>query len=62
MNLETMFFVVELIDGDYAHLRRTDAPSDGTRLVARALLPEAIREGSRLKYEMLCYEICEEGE
>ena len=57
MNLETMYFVVELIDGDYAHLRRTDQPSEGTRLVARALLPEDIREGSQLKYEMLQYEL-----
>ena len=57
MILETMYFTVEKIDGDYAHLRRTDQPSDDTRLVARALLPENIVEGSRLKYEMLEYEL-----
>ena len=60
MNLETMYFEVAKIDGDYAHLRRIDAYSEGLRLVARALLPEAIREGSRLKYEMLNYELLEE--
>lgn len=55
--METMYFVVESIDGDYANLRRTDAPSDGLRLVARALLPPEIMEGTQLKYEMLQYEI-----
>lgn len=52
-------YVVESIDGDYAHLRRTDAAEemDGEelKLVARALLPEEIREGSRLLYEMMQY-------
>ena len=59
MLLKTMYYVVEQIDGDYAHLRRTDAEMEETELVARALLPDAIREGSRLKYEMLQYEIIE---
>ena len=47
------------IDGDYAHLRRNDIePEDNeTKLVARALLPPEIMEGSILKYEMLQYEI-----
>ena len=47
------------IDGDYAHLRRKDIePEDYvTKLVARALLPPEIMEGSILKYEMLQYEI-----
>lgn len=57
MILETMFFTVEKIDGDYAHLRRTDKPTEDTRLVARALLPEEIIEGSKIKYEMLQYEL-----
>lgn len=59
MLLKTMYYVVEQIDGDYAHLRRTDEEMEETELVARALLPDAIREGSRLKYEMLQYEIIE---
>ena len=50
-------YVVERIDGDYAWLRRTDGPEDEPILVARALLPEAIDEGTMLKYEMLQYEI-----
>lgn len=55
--METMYFVVESIDGDYANLRRTDNESGNTRVVARALLPMEIREGSKLKWEMLQYEI-----
>jgi hypothetical protein len=57
MNLEVMEFCVESIDGDYANLRRTDIESDDLKLVARALLPPEIKEGSRLKYEMMQYEL-----
>lgn len=59
MELQTMYFVVESIDGDYANLRRTDETSDEPKLVARALLPAEITEGTKLKYEMLQYEIIE---
>ena len=58
--METMYFVVESIDGDYANLRRTDNESGNTRVVARALLPMEIREGTKLKWEMLQYEIVDE--
>lgn len=51
------FYVVEQIDGDYAHLRRTDIEETDTLLVARALLPDGIDEGTALKWENLCYEI-----
>ena len=57
--MEIMYFVVESIDGDYANLRRTDNESGNTRVVARALLPMEIREGTKLKWEMLQYEIIE---
>jgi hypothetical protein len=53
--METMYFEVVSIDGDYANLKRTDAPSDDLRVVARALLPDEINEGSRLRYEMFEY-------
>ncbi len=53
--MEIMYFEVVSIDGDYANLKRTDAPSDDLRIVARALLPEEINEGSRLRYEMFEY-------
>ena len=57
--METMYFVVESIDGDYANLRRIDGASGNTRVVARALLPFDINEGTKLKWEMLQYEIVE---
>ena len=55
--METWYYEVISIDGDYANLRRTDIESDDLKLVARALLPPDIVEGSRLKYEMLQYEL-----
>ena len=55
--METWFYEVVTIDGDYANLRRTDIESDDLKLVARALLPPEIMEGSRLKYELMQYEI-----
>lgn len=57
MEFQTMYFIVEKIDGDYAYLKRIDEPQADPMLVARALLPEAIMEGNKLKYEMLQYEI-----
>ena len=55
MNLETMIYRVESIDGDYANLKRIDAESEDLKLVARALLPPEIKEGSHVKYEMMSY-------
>lgn len=57
MDMQAMYYEVVSIDGDYANLKRTDLCSDDQKLVARALLPEEIVEGSRLKYEMLQYEM-----
>lgn len=57
--METMYYIVESIDGDYAHLRRTDIESNDLKLVARALLPDNICEGNKLKYELLQYELTE---
>ena len=91
--METKYYIVARIDGDYARLKRTDAEVEPS-FIARALLPyapallrkaeapaapgwhpqdapglvapaigsgataiEAIDEGTRLKYEMLQYEI-----
>lgn len=54
-SMETWYYEVVSIDGDYANLRRTDIESDDLKLVARALLPPEIAEGSRLKYEMMTY-------
>lgn len=50
-------YIVEKIDGDYAVLRRTDIQTEDTVLVARALLPEEIDEGTRLLWENLEYSV-----
>jgi len=57
MNMETWYYEVVSINGDYANLRRTDIASEDLKLVARALLPEEIVEGSRLKYELMQYSL-----
>ena len=57
MLFETCYYVVEMIDGDYAHLKKLEDESAELKLVARALLPESIVAGSKLKYEMLQYEL-----
>ena len=59
MDIRTLFYEVERIDGDYAYLRQTDEQQDELKQVARALLPDAILEGSKIKYEMLQYKIIE---
>lgn len=57
--METKYYEVYSIDGDYANLKRTDIESDDLMLVARALLPEAITVGTKLKSEFLQYSIIE---
>ena len=56
-DMKTKYYVVVSIEGDYANLKRTDIESDDLKLVARALLPAEINEGSQLKYEMMEYEL-----
>lgn len=58
--MDVFYYVVVSIDGDYANLKRTDIESDELKLVARALLPPEISEGSRLKYEWMQYEMIKE--
>lgn len=59
MELEMGPFTYQVlrIEGDYAVLKRTDEESQDEKLVARALLPPEIMEGSRLLYECLEYGI-----
>ena len=52
-------YIVESIDGEYAHLRRTDIESDELKLVVRALRPTEIMEGTKLLYEWMQYSIME---
>lgn len=55
--MEAILYLVERIDGDYAHLKQVEHPEAESKLVARALLPENISEGSRLIYEWLQYRL-----
>ena len=57
--MNTFQYQVVRIDGDYANLKRIDIESDEIKLVARALLPPEITEGTKLLYEMMQYEIME---
>ena len=57
MILETWYYEVVSMDGDYANLRRAGIDSPELKLVARALLPAEIKEGTKLKYEMMQYEV-----
>ena len=53
-------YIVASIDGDYAHLRRVDSEATGEeplKVVARALLPPEIMEGTKLLYEWMQYSI-----
>lgn len=50
-------YQVESIDGDYANLKRIDIESDEIKLVARALLPPDIAEGTKLLYEYMQYQV-----
>lgn len=53
--METWFYEVVNIDGDYANLKRIDIDTNDIKLVARALLPSNIYEGCKLKYELMQY-------
>ena len=55
--LGTSFYLVDSIDGDYANLKLLDDSSEELKLVARALLPDGIQEGMKLKYECFQYTI-----
>lgn len=57
--MNTFRYQVESIDGDYANLRRIDIESDEMKLVARALLPPDIAEGTKLLYEYMQYQVME---
>ena len=62
MDFQATYYKVDRIDGEYAYLIRTDEEMGEPKLVARALLPDDIKEGSSLKYEMLQYTIVGDAE
>jgi predicted dithiol-disulfide oxidoreductase (DUF899 family) len=55
--MEKCEYVVDKIDGDYVHLRRNDVIENDFKLVARAILPSEIAEGTSLNYEFFEYTI-----
>ncbi len=57
MEMNSFQYQVASIDGDYANLKRIDIESDEIKLVARALLPPDISEGTKLRYEYMQYEV-----
>ena len=59
MEMNSFQYQVMRIDGDYANLKRIDIESDEIKLVARALLPPDISEGTKLRYEYMQYEVME---
>ena len=56
---ERVDYIIEMIDGDYAYLKKVENPDEELKCVARALLPEEIMEGSRVAYELLQYSMAE---
>ena len=57
MSVSRFEYVVAETDGDYARLKRIDEETEELKLVARALLPPEITEGTRLLYEWMSYSI-----
>ncbi|MBE5852647.1 MAG: chorismate--pyruvate lyase [Lachnospiraceae bacterium] len=55
--METKYYIVNRIDGDYAYLLLEDGSVTEEKCVARALLPAEIAEGLRLAYECFQYSI-----
>lgn len=55
--LGSCFYIVDSIDGDYANLKLMETENTEVKLVARALLPDGIEEGTKLKYECFQYTI-----
>ena len=54
--MDPKYYIVSRIDGDYAWLSCTSAQEE-PYFIARALLPEEIDEGSRLKLENFQFEM-----
>ena len=55
--METQFYKVTKIEGEYAYIANEESGEE--IFIALFLLPEGVDIGTRLKYEMLSYEISE---
>ena len=54
-DMDPILYVVQKIDGDYAWLENTEHPEREPVFIARALLPDSIYEGARLRFENFEY-------
>lgn len=57
--METAYYTVSKIEGEYAYLHRTDKDCDEDLFIALALLPPGADIGTRLCYECFEYSIVE---
>ena len=55
--LDAVDYVVVEMDGDYGMLRRLDCPQEPLKPVPRGPLPDGAAEGSKLRYQLMEYEI-----
>lgn len=55
--METQFYKVIKIEGEYAYIENEESGEE--IFIALFLLPDGVDIGTRLKYEMLSYEIIE---
>ncbi|MBO5378720.1 MAG: hypothetical protein J6A90_00165 [Clostridia bacterium] len=55
--METQFYRVTRIEGEYAYIANEESGEE--IFIAMFLLPDGVDIGTRLKYEMLQYEIIE---
>ena len=55
--LDAVDYVVVEMDGDYGMLRRLGCPQEPFKADARGLLPAGATEGTKLRYQMMEYEI-----
>ena len=53
--METKYYTVTKIEGEYAYILEENTENE--IFIAMALLPEGVDIGTKLKYEMLSYEI-----
>lgn len=55
--MEPKDYIVEKIEGEYAHLRLINTPAEDPLFIALALLPPGTDVGTRLHWEMFEYSI-----
>ena len=56
--METKYYTVTKIEGEYAYILEDNTENE--IFIAMALLPEGVDIGTKLKYEMFSYEIIDQ--